>query len=150
MAVLEVIKAGNPVLKKVAEPVPFVNKRIRQLLDDMAETMKAENGCGLAAPQVNASVRVIICDDGNEFLELINPVISKAEGCELGLEGCLSVPGYFGDVERATTITVEALNRKNKPIKFVARDFMARIIQHEVDHLNGVLFIEKAETLQRG
>lgn len=146
--VLPVIKAGAPVLKAIAKPVEKVDRDICKLLDDMAETMKSTNGVGLAAPQVNASLRIVICDDGNGLIELINPEIVKKEGSELGLEGCLSIPGYYGEVERATNITVKAMNRHNKNIKFKAKGFLARIIQHEVDHLDGVLFIEKAETLE--
>lgn len=146
--ILPVIKAGAPVLKAVAKPVERVDKKIKTLLDDMADTMRARNGVGLAAPQVNESLRIIVCDDGSGLLELINPEIVKKEGCELGLEGCLSVPGYYGDVERATRITVKAINRNNKKVQIKAKDFLARIIQHEIDHLDGILFIEKAESLQ--
>lgn len=148
MAILTVIKAGHPVLKQIAKPVDRVDKNIKKLLDDMAETMHKSNGVGLAAPQVNQSIRVIVCDDGNGLLELINPEIIKKDGCEIGLEGCLSIPGYYGDVERAKNITVRALNRKNKQIQFKASGFLARVIQHEVDHLDGILFIEKADTLE--
>lgn len=148
MALLTVIKAGHPVLKQIAKPVDRVDKNIKKLLDDMAETMHKSNGVGLAAPQVNQSIRVIVCDDGNGLLELINPEIIKKDGCEIGLEGCLSIPGYYGDVERAKNITVRALNRKNKQIQFKASGFLARVIQHEVDHLDGILFIEKADTLE--
>ncbi len=148
MAVLEVIKAGHPTLKEIAKPVERVNKKLRTLLDDMAETMYKTDGVGLAAPQINESIRVVVLDDGNGLIELINPVITKMEGEEVGLEGCLSVPNMFGDVSRATKIHVEAMNRHNKKIKFVAEDFLARIIQHEVDHLNGVLFIEKSSSIR--
>ncbi|WP_298704739.1 peptide deformylase [uncultured Veillonella sp.] len=146
MAVLDVIKVGAPVLKQVAEPVEFVNKKIRQLLDDMAVTMYTSDGVGLAAPQVNVSKRIIVVDDGEGLREFINPVITKGEGCQLGLEGCLSVPGYFGDVKRYQTIEVQFIDRNNKKKKIKASGFLARIIQHEIDHLDGILFIEKVET----
>ena len=143
MAVLEVMKTGHPVLKQIAEPVEFVNKKIRQLLDDMAETMYKTDGVGLAAPQVNVSKRIIVLDDGNGLIEVINPEIVKKEGSQIGLEGCLSVPELFGDVERYDKIEVHGINRNNKKIKIKAERFLARIFQHEIDHLNGILFVEK-------
>ena len=143
MAVLEVMKTGHPVLKQIAEPVEFVNKKIRQLLDDMAETMYKTDGVGLAAPQVNVSKRIIVLDDGNRLIEVINPEIVKKEGSQVGLEGCLSVPELFGDVERYDKIEVHGINRNNKKIKIKAEGFLARIFQHEIDHLNGILFVEK-------
>ena len=143
MAVLEVMKTGHPVLKQIAEPVEFVNKKIRQLLDDMAETMYKTDGVGLAAPQVNVSKRIIVLDDGNGLIEVINPEIVKKEGSQVGLEGWLSVPELFGDVERYDKIEVHGINRNNKKIKIKAEGFLARIFQHEIDHLNGILFVEK-------
>ena len=143
MAVLEVMKTGHPVLKQIAEPVEVVNKKIRQLLDDMAETMYKTDGVGLAAPQVNVSKRIIVLDDGNGLIEVINPEIVKKEGSQIGLEGCLSVPELFGDVERYDKIEVHGINRNNKKIKIKAEGFLARIFQHEIDHLNGILFVEK-------
>ena len=143
MAVLEVMKTGHPVLKQIAEPVEFVNKKIRQLLDDMAETMYKTDGVGLAAPQVNVYKRIIVLDDGNGLIEVINPEIVKKEGSQVGLEGCLSVPELFGDVERYDKIEVHGINRNNKKIKIKAEGFLARIFQHEIDHLNGILFVEK-------
>lgn len=148
MALLEIIKAGHPTLKQMAQPVEFVNKNLRTFLDDMAETMYKSDGVGLAAPQVNKSLRILVCDDGNGLLELINPVIVRRDGEQVGIEGCLSVPGYFGDVKRSQAITVEAINRHNKKIRLKADGFLARIIQHEIDHLDGILFIEKSENLQ--
>ena len=143
MADLEVMKTGHPVLKQIAEPVEFVNKKIRQLLDDMAETMYKTDGVGLAAPQVNVSKRIIVLDDGNGLIEVINTEIVKKEGSQVGLEGCLSVPELFGDVERYDKIEVHGINRNNKKIKIKAEGFLARIFQHEIDHLNGILFVEK-------
>ncbi|WP_277301545.1 peptide deformylase [Veillonella montpellierensis] len=148
MAVLDVLKAGNPVLKQVAEPVSFVNKKIRSLLVDMAETMYKTDGCGLAAPQIGVSSRIIVLDDGNGLLELINPVIVHKEGTQIGLEGCLSVPGYYGDVVRFNKVIVHAINKHNKKVIIRAEGFLARILQHEIDHLDGILFIEKATDLK--
>lgn len=146
MAVLPIVKIGSPVLKQVAEPVEFVNKKLRQLLDDMEETMRVSDGVGLAAPQVNVSQRIIVVDDGSGLREFINPEIVKACGSQIGLEGCLSVPGYFGDVDRYNEIEVHYIDRNNKKKKLKAEGFLARIIQHEVDHLNGILFVERVTT----
>lgn len=149
MAVLEVLTAGHPTLKQVAEPVDFVNKKMRAFINDMAETMYKENGVGLAAPQVGVSQQIIVVDDGHGLMALINPELVHGEGSQIGLEGCLSVPGYYGDVERYQTITVKAMDMHNKKVRLKAEGFLARIIQHEMDHLKGHLFIEKAANLRR-
>ena len=142
MAVLEVVKAGHPVLKEIAEPVEHVNKKLRALIEDMADTMYKTEGVGLAAPQVNVSKRIIVVDDhaGSGLIALINPEIIHGEGSQIGLEGCLSVPGYFGDV---------GIDPHNKKVTIKAEGFLARIFQHEIDHLEGHLFIEKATNLRR-
>lgn len=149
MAVLEVLKAGHPVLKQVAQPVDHVNKKMRVFIEDMAETMYKTDGVGLAAPQVGVSKRIIVVDDGNGLQALINPQIIKAEGSQWGPEGCLSVPGYFGDVERYEKVTVTAIDPNNKKLRIEAEGFLARIFQHEIDHLEGHLFIEKAVNLKK-
>lgn len=150
MAVLDIVKAGHPVLKEVAKPVEHVNKKLRTLIADMAETMYATEGVGLAAPQVGESLRIIVVDDhaGSGLIALVNPEITRAEGSQIGPEGCLSVPGYFGDVERYETITVKGINEYNKKVTIKAEGFLARIFQHEIDHLEGHLFIEKATNLR--
>lgn len=149
MAVLEVLKAGHPVLKQVAQPVDHVNKKMRAFIEDMAETMYKTDGVGLAAPQVGVSKRIIVVDDGNGLQALINPQIIKAEGSQWGPEGCLSVPDYFGDVERYEKVTVTAIDPNNKKLRIEAEGFLARIFQHEIDHLEGHLFIEKAVNLKK-
>lgn len=149
MAVLEVLKAGHPVLKQVAQPVDHVNKKMRAFIEDMAETMYKTDGVGLAAPQVGVSKRIIVVDDGNGLQALINPQIIKAEGSQWGPEGCLSVPGYFGDVERYEKVTITAIDPNNKKLRIEAEGFLARIFQHEIDHLEGHLFIEKAVNLKK-
>ena len=149
MAVLEVLKAGHPVLKQVAQPVDHVNKKMRAFIEDMAETMYKTDGVGLAAPQVGVSKRIIVVDDGNGLQALINPQIIKGEGSQWGPEGCLSVPGYFGDVERYEKVTVTAIDPNNKKLRIEAEWFLARIFQHEIDHLEGHLFIEKAVNLKK-
>ena len=150
MAVLDVVKAGHPVLKQVAEPVEHVNKKLRALIDDMAETMYKTEGVGLAAPQVAVSKRIIVVDDqvGSGLIVLINPEITHAEGSQVGPEGCLSVPGHYGDVERFNKITVKGIDPHNKKVTIKAEGFLARIFQHEIDHLEGHLFIEKATNLR--
>ena len=150
MAVLDVVKAGHPVLKQIAEPVEYVNKKLRALIDDMAETMYETDGVGLAAPQVAVSKRIIVVDDhaGSGLIALINPEITHAEGSQVGPEGCLSVPGYFGDVVRFDKITVKGIDPHNKKVTIKAEGFLARIFQHEIDHLEGHLFIEKATNLR--
>ena len=150
MAVLDVVKAGHPVLKQVAEPVEHVNKKLRALIDDMAETMYKTEGVGLAAPQVAVAKRIIVVDDqsGSGLIALINPEITHAEGSQVGPEGCLSVPGYFGGVERFNKVTVKGIDPHNKKVTIKAEGFLARIFQHEIDHLEGHLFIEKATNLR--
>ncbi|GMA99648.1 peptide deformylase [Pelosinus sp. IPA-1] len=150
MAIMDVRKAGDKVLKTKAEPVLRVDKKIRKLLDDMAQTMYSADGVGLAAPQVGISLRVIVIDVNEELIELINPVITKSEGCELGNEGCLSIPGVFGEVERFAEVTVTGLNRFGKNISITGTGLLSRALQHEIDHLDGILFIEKAQTIHRG
>lgn len=144
---MEIRRAGDPVLKEIARPVARITKSTRTLLDNMILTMRDADGVGLAAPQVGVSVRVIIVDVGEGLIELINPIVIETEGCETATEGCLSVPGMYGDVERAARITVEGWNRKGETIRIIGSGLLARAVQHEIDHLDGVLFIERAQTL---
>jgi peptide deformylase len=150
VTVLDIRKAGDKVLKEQAAPVAKIDRRIKKLLDDMAQTMYEANGVGLAAPQVGASLRVIVVDAGEGLVELVNPVVVAGEGCENGTEGCLSVPGVYGQVERYTKVTVEGLNREGRKVSVSGTGLFARALQHEIDHLDGVLFIEKATTLYKG
>ena len=149
MAILEVVKAGNPVLKQVAKPMKKIDSRLRRLMDDMAETMYKCDGVGLAAPQVGQSIRLVVIDVGEGIIELINPVITHREGKVTDSEGCLSVPGIFGDVERAERVTVEYTTRFNKRRTLKADGLLARCIQHECDHLEGTLFINIAKSLRQ-
>ena len=149
MALLEIKKAGAPVLKKKCRTIPRVDAKLRKLLDDMLETMYKANGIGLAAPQVGEPIRMVVIDIGEGPLELINPVITARFGSEVDSEGCLSVPDIFGDVERAAKITVEYTNRCNKKRKLHAEKLLARCIQHEIDHLDGILFIDIAQSLRQ-
>lgn len=150
MAVLDIRKAGDKVLKEIAQPVIKIDKKIKKLLDDMLETMEVADGVGLAAPQVGVSLRVIVIDIGEGVIELINPVIVESQGCELGNEGCLSIPGVFGEVERFAEVTVEGFNRFGKKVKIRGTGLLGRALQHEIDHLEGILFIEKAQTINQG
>ncbi len=150
MSLLEIKKAGAPVLKEVCSPVERVDKSIRILLDDMAETMYKAEGVGLAAPQVGESVRVVVIDVGKGLIEFVNPVIIFREGCAKDTEGCLSVPNLYGEVERAAKVKVEFLNRWGKKKHLTADGLLARCIQHELDHLEGRLFIDIAESLHEG
>lgn len=151
MAILEIKKAGDPVLKKHCEPVERVNKKLKQLLDDMAETMYKSDGVGLAAPQVGVPLRMVVIDCQGEtgLIELINPVITYREGEMEGSEGCLSVPGIYGDVMRAAKVKVEYLNRRGKVQHLTATGLLSRCIQHELDHLEGQLFIDIATSLRK-
>ena len=151
MAILEIKKAGDPVLKQVAAPIERLTKRHRQILDDMAETMYGADGVGLAAPQVGKSLRMVVIDvqDEHGLLELINPVITAREGSVIDSEGCLSVPKVFGDVERAQCVTVEYIDRRSRRRSLTAEGLLARGIQHECDHLDGKLFIDIAVRLRK-
>ncbi len=150
MSLLNIQKAGAPVLKQVCEPVKKVDGKLRDFLDDMAETMYKYDGIGLAAPQVGRPIRVVVMDVGdNHLLELINPVISAREGTCIDSEGCLSVPGIFGEVERSAKVTVEYTTRYGKRRKMDADNLLARCVQHELDHLDGVLFIDIAKNLRQ-
>ena len=149
MAVLPIRKIGDPVLKKIAEPIAKIDKQIKKLIIDMIDTMKDSEGVGLAAPQVGHSLRLIVIDIGEGPFEIINPVITEADGEQCGPEGCLSVPDYYGEVTRFQTVTVEGLNRLGKKVKIHGEEFLARALQHEIDHLDGILYVEKTSSLYR-
>ena len=136
MAILPIRKEGDPVLRQKAQPVPKVTKRIVKLLQDMEETMYAADGVGLAAPQVGVSERLIVVDVGDGPIHLVNPVLIAAEGSVVDVEGCLSIPGVVGYVERAQKVVVDGLDMKGRPRRVEAR-LAARALQHEIDHLTG-------------
>lgn len=148
MALRQIREEQDPVLRKISKEVKEITPRIRQLAEDMAETMYYANGVGLAAPQVGILKRVILVDVGADEPDLhvfINPVITAMDGSCNGMEGCLSVPGLFGTVDRPERITVEYLDLDGQARVLEAEGFFARAICHEVDHLNGILFIDKPE-----
>lgn len=149
MAILDIKKAGDVVLKQETAPVERIDKKIRTLLDDMAETMYKADGVGLAAPQVGESIQVVVIDVGEGLLELVNPEIVRMEGEETDSEGCLSVPQIYGDVKRAAKVSVKYLNRQGKRHRITATGLLARCLQHEIDHLHGRLFIDIATNLRK-
>jgi len=148
--ILEVKTAGDPVLKKICEPVKKIDKRIKKLLDDMAETMYSQEGVGIAAPQVGVNIRAVVVDVDKKRYDLINPEIIFREGSVVDSEGCLSCPDLFGEVERAEKIKVKYTTKFHKEKILEADGLLARCIQHEVDHLNGRLFIDIAKNITKG
>ena len=144
MAIRKIMVLGeDDVLRKHARRVDKFDKRLRTLLDDMADTMYKADGVGLAAPQVGILKRVVVIDVGDGLIELVNPEIIAAEGKAEGPEGCLSVPGRRGMVERPERVTVAAQNRDGKPIQIEATELLAVCLCHEIDHLDGVLYVDK-------
>lgn len=144
MAIREVRLNGDEILRKTAREVPEVDDRIKELLQDMLETMHKYNGVGLAGPQVGILKRVIVIDlyDGNKPLLLVNPKIIKTKGTQEVEEGCLSFPSQYGKIIRPKEVIVEALNEEGKKVKIVGKDLLAQALAHEIDHLNGVLFVD--------
>lgn len=149
MALYKIVELGDEVLKEKARPVPKITPNILKLLDNMADTMYHARGVGLAAPQVGVSKRVIVLDAGEGLLELINPEILSCSGQETDTEGCLSIPGIAGDVTRAAEVEVKGLDRQGRELTFKAAGYLARILQHEIDHLDGVLFVDRAENIRK-
>lgn len=150
MSIRNIVKYPDPILREKAVKVTKFNERLGKLIDDMAETMYDANGVGLAAPQVGISKRVMVVDVGEELMEMVNPEIIEKSGEQMEPpEGCLSIPGLLGYVKRANTIRVKGQDRNGNPIEIEAEGFLARAFQHEIDHLDGVLFIDIAEKVFR-
>ena len=149
MAKLQIRKLGDEVLRKTCRPVEAITPRITTLLDDMVETMRAANGCGLAAPQVGILRRIVVieCEPGVVY-ELINPTIIAFSGELEAEEGCLSIPNQWGVTHRPMHVTVQALNRKGEVIEVTGHDLLARAFCHELDHLDGKLFIDHAKMIE--
>jgi peptide deformylase len=150
----EIVIWPDPVLKQIAEPVASVDDSIRKLLDDMAETMYAADGVGLAAPQVAVGKRVIVIDTSprqpdQRLIHLVNPEIVRTEGTTTYTEGCLSIPGEAEEVERAAKVWVRALDYHGKPFEIEGTDLLAIALQHEIDHLEGTLFVDHLSSLKR-
>jgi len=144
MALRTIRKYGDELLRKKSRKVDVIDERILTLLKDMEETMYAADGVGLAAPQVGILKRVVVIDVGEGILKLINPEIIETEGTEIDTEGCLSVPGEQGEVERPYKVKVKALDEKGEEIIIEGEGLLARAFCHEIDHLDGVLFVDKA------
>ncbi|MBR2787143.1 MAG: peptide deformylase [Clostridia bacterium] len=145
MAIRTIREDGDEILRKKCRTVEVVDEKIKQLVDDMLETMYKYNGVGLAAPQVGVLKRVVVIDidNGDKPLVLINPEIIKEKGEQEVEEGCLSFPNKFAKIIRPAEVTVKALNRDGKEFKLKAKELLAQAISHEVDHLNGILFVDK-------
>ncbi|MFC1924243.1 peptide deformylase [Chloroflexota bacterium] len=148
MAVLPLRFAPDPVLRQKAKRVKNIDSSIERLIDDMLETMHAASGMGLAAPQVGVPLQVAIIEmpEEEDLIVLINPQIVKKSGERLVEEGCLSIPGYRGDIKRSVSVTVKGRNRQGKEIRLKATELLAQALEHEIDHLNGVLYIDHLES----
>lgn len=146
MAIRVIRTKGDPVLREVALEVQEITPLLKKLIDDMVETMYDAEGVGLAAPQVGIGKRIIVIDvlDENGLLKLINPVIVKRDGKETAVEGCLSFPGVAGEVERDVKVTIRAMDADGNPVELCASGLLARAFQHEIDHLDGILIVDRA------
>ena len=155
MAILDIVTVPHPTLRAKAKPVKNFDNDLSELLDNMVETLRDAPGVGLAGPQVDVKQRVIVVEyaepteDGEEvppkLYTLVNPeIIKPSHEVEMGIEGCLSIPGFVGEVERSTSVTVRAQNRHGQPVRIKATGWLARIFQHEIDHLDGILYTDLA------
>ena len=149
MAKLKIRKIGDPILRMTAKPVTEINERITTLLDDMAETMREADGCGLAGNQVGVLRRIVVIETPESgLIELINPEIIEKSGEQTAYEGCLSVPNKQGVTHRPMNVTVRALNRKGETVEYKGSDLLARAFCHELDHLDGKLYVDIAEDIE--
>ena len=151
MAVLNIVKESDneEFLRKTSKEVTEITPRILTLIDDMVETMRHANGCGLAAVQVGVLRRIVVIETDEGLFELINPRIVKASGTQQGVEGCLSLPGKWGITKRPKAVTVRALNRKGEEIEITGYDLLAKAMCHELDHLDGTLYTDKVIRMVR-
>lgn len=148
MAIREILTQGDPILNKVAHPVTNFDRRLHDLIDDMRETLIEANGAGLAAPQIGILRRVVlVTNEEDEILELVNPEIIAKSGEQTGLEGCLSVPGYYGEVTRPAWVRVRAQDRNGAFFEVEGEEMTARCFSHELDHLEGHLYTELTKRL---
>lgn len=143
MAIRNIRKDGDEILRKHSREVDVINDKILTLLEDMKDTLYKADGVGLAAPQVGVLKRVVVIDVGEGLLQLINPVIKSQSGQQCNVEGCLSIPGVWGEVNRPANVVVEALNEKGEKITINAEGLLAIALCHEIDHLDGILFKDK-------
>ncbi len=148
MAVRQILSFEHPVLREKAKKVARVDTAIQRLLDDLTETMIAAPGAGLAANQIGVALRVcVVKGDDNQIWGLVNPELVKGEGTQVGYEGCLSYPGWVGEVARHDTVVVKGRNRRGKEVRIKSSGFTARAFQHELDHLDGILFTDRLTSL---
>lgn len=150
MARRKIRTVPDPVLREPAKKVPLIDTSVLRLIDDMIDTMRAANGAGLAAPQVGVSLRVVVIEvPGEDVIALINPEIIKKKGERVVVEGCLSIPGYQGEVKRAVTVKVKARDRDGREIRITATDdLLAQALEHEIDHLDGRLYTDLVESTE--
>lgn len=148
MAIRKIIQLGDETLRKKSFPVTEINSKVLELLDDMKDTLTKAQGAGLAAVQVGILKRIFIVDVEEGYFEFINPEIISQKGEQEGVEGCLSVSGKWGDVKRPYEVKIKAQNRDGKQFTLVAKDFFARAICHEYDHLDGIVYVDKAKNLR--
>ena len=147
MAVRPIVQAGDPRLRLPTIPVTRFDRALHRLLDDMTDSMRAVHGVGLASTQIGRSERVCIIEVDDRHIELVNPTLVKVDGAQDGLEGCLSLAGYFAPLQRGSTATATGFDRRGRPIRVSGEGLLARAIQHELDHLEGRLFIDRLESL---
>ena len=150
MAVLKIRTYPDPVLKKKAKRVAGIDRKIQRLIDDMIETLHTASGVGLAANQIGVPLRIaVIHEPEKEVLVLINPEVVKREGERVLVEGCLSIPGYQGEVKRSQKVKVKAQDRRGREIRIKGEELLGQALEHEIDHLNGVLYIDRLESQDR-
>lgn len=148
MALRNIVQEGDETLRKKCFEVTAFDEKLHTLLNDMMDTVKKAQGAGLAAPQVGVLRRVFVVDVDEGYFEFINPVIVSAKGTQIGKEGCLSVKGKWGEVVRPNKVVIKAQNRYGEKFTLTAKDFFARAICHEYDHLDGILYIDKATNIE--
>ena len=148
MALRNIVRAGDEILRKRCREITNIDDRIRMILDDMIDTMREKNGLGIAAPQIGVMRRMFVVEpEEGEIIEVINPRIIEASGSQLREEGCLSVPGYIGYVERPERIKIEALDRYGNTVIHEGTELLAVALSHEMDHLEGILYIDKTDDI---
>jgi len=147
MAVLEIRTLPDPVLRQKAKKVSRIDGSVQKLIDDMIDTMRAVNGVGLAAPQVGVPLRIAVIEiPGEEVITLINPEVTKRQGERVLGEACLSMPGYQGEIKRSVAVRVKALDRHGRQIRIKGEELLAQALEHEIDHLDGILYIDHVES----
>lgn len=150
MAVLQIRTLPDPVLRQKAKRIGQIDGSVQRLIDDMLDTMHAANGVGLAAPQVGVSLRVAVIQlPEGEPIALINPEVVKRQGERVLNEACLSVPGYYGEIRRSVTVKVKALDREGRQFRIKGEDLLAEALEHEIDHLNGMLYVDRVDSPEK-